>query len=146
MSEKPLNLSQLRFIAEYVKDGNAKRAAIAAGYAEKSAKSIGYSLLQVPAVQDAVEATRKEVQVQAVYNLAESMREAEEAMKFAKETENANAYVKAVELRSKLNGLLIERVDLRAQSGFHVNIIRRARALPDIPLVKSEEDDDDIWS
>jgi hypothetical protein len=37
------------------------------------------------------------------------MKEAGQAMEFAKETGNANAYVKAVELRAKLNGLLIDK-------------------------------------
>ena len=41
----PLNARQQRFIAEYLIDGNATRAAIAAGYSKKTARSIGQRLL-----------------------------------------------------------------------------------------------------
>ena len=40
------------------------------------------------------------------------MSEAKDTMQFARETENANAYCKAVELRAKLSGLLIDRVEV----------------------------------
>ena len=41
-----------------------------------------------------------------------AMGEAKDAMDFAYKTDNASAYVKAVELRSKLSGLLIDRVEV----------------------------------
>lgn len=56
-----------------------------------------------------------------VHNLEKAMAEAEEAMRFAKETENANAYVKAVEHRAKLNGLLVDRQEVK-QVGFTIQI------------------------
>lgn len=46
------------------------------------------------------------------YSVAASMDEALEGMSFARETNNAGAYVKAVELRAKLSGLLIDKVEV----------------------------------
>ena len=48
----------------------------------------------------------------AVYDLATAMREAEDVCAFAKLHKNAMAYCKGTELRAKLSGLLIERVEI----------------------------------
>jgi len=49
--KKPtLNDKQSRFIDEYLIDSNATRAAIAAGYSEKTARSTACKLLQVPEI------------------------------------------------------------------------------------------------
>lgn len=42
------------FIAEYLKDFNAGRSAVAAGYSEKRGRKTGYDLLQKPRIQHAV--------------------------------------------------------------------------------------------
>lgn len=145
---KPLNPRQMKFVTEYMKDANGARAAIAAGYSEKTARGAAYHLLhEAPAVIDAIDKARKAVQAKAQYNLQSAMDEAQEAIVFARETENANAYVKAVELRSKLNGLLVEKVDVR-QSG--LNIIIEGFTSPAIPTtfrpVNEEDDDVDPFS
>lgn len=48
----------------------------------------------------------------AIYGLVEAMKEAEDAAAFAKLHKNPMANVKACELRAKLSGLLIERVEV----------------------------------
>jgi len=48
----------------------------------------------------------------AVYDLATAMREAEDVCAFAKLHKNAMAYGKGTELRAKLSGLLIDRVEI----------------------------------
>jgi hypothetical protein len=48
----------------------------------------------------------------AVYGLVEAMKEAEDAAAFAKANKNSMALMKACELRAKLSGLLIERVEV----------------------------------
>jgi phage terminase small subunit len=156
MPQKPLNPAHAKFVAEYLKDGNASRAAEAIGYSPKNPRQGGYKLLQLPEIQAAIDETRKKIQAKAGYNLERAMTEAEEAIEFARQTDNANAYVKAVELRSKLNGLLVEKVDVR-QSGFVLNIAafgQPAQALPapegppaiDVtPTREPESDDDAIW-
>ncbi len=50
---------QERFVREYIRIGNAKRAATLAGFSPRSAKQIGYTLLQKPEVQQALEALRE---------------------------------------------------------------------------------------
>lgn len=50
-----LTLKQRLFIAEYLIDGNASRAAIAAGYSEKTAGSIGHENLQKPEIASEIE-------------------------------------------------------------------------------------------
>ncbi len=54
-----LTTQQRRFVAEYLKDGNATQAAIRAGYSKKSAEQIGYQLLQKTTVAHAVAQQQK---------------------------------------------------------------------------------------
>jgi phage terminase small subunit len=54
MKSKPLTLKQARFVAEYEKHGNAKQAALDAGFSAVSAHSIGHNLLQHPLVKKAL--------------------------------------------------------------------------------------------
>lgn len=118
-----LTPKQQLFIAEYLKDNNGARAAEAAGYSKQNARSQAYQLLNhQPAVITALEEERKKLQVATQYNAERAMAEAEDAMTFALQTENANAYVKAVELRAKLTGLMIERHDVRQAGSFQIQI------------------------
>ncbi|ENR8861005.1 terminase small subunit [Enterobacter hormaechei] len=54
-----LTAQQRRFVAEYLKDGNATQAAIRAGYSKKSAEQIGYQLLQKTSVAQAIAQQQK---------------------------------------------------------------------------------------
>jgi phage terminase small subunit len=58
--QKPLTARQQRFVDEYMVDGNARRAAAAAGYSPASAKGLGYQQLQVPAVKAEIEARQRQ--------------------------------------------------------------------------------------
>lgn len=49
-----LTAKQERFVAEYLVDGNATRAAIAAGYSERTAARIGSELLTNPRIKAAI--------------------------------------------------------------------------------------------
>lgn len=109
-----------RFAAEWVKTGNATIAALACGYSPKSARQIGSKLLKDPLVRAEVDRLRAEVREQGKYNLEKAMKECEDAMAFAKRTDNATALVRAVELRSKLSGLLDLKIDVKATSGFQI--------------------------
>lgn len=55
-----LTLKQSRFIDEYLVDGNATRAAIAAGYSKKTGAKIGSENLQKPEIIDEIERRRAE--------------------------------------------------------------------------------------
>ncbi|WP_448684234.1 terminase small subunit [Enterobacter cloacae] len=54
-----LTAQQRRFVAEYLKDGNATQAAVRAGYSKKSAEQIGYQLLQKTSVAHAIAQQQK---------------------------------------------------------------------------------------
>jgi hypothetical protein len=54
-----LTAQQRLFVAEYLKDNNATRAAIRAGYSKKSAEQIGYQLLHKTSVAQAIERQQK---------------------------------------------------------------------------------------
>ena len=60
-AKKKLTAQQELFIAAYVKRPNATRAAIAAGYSEASAHTIGWEQLQIPDVQAEVQARLKRI-------------------------------------------------------------------------------------
>lgn len=107
-----------------MKDGNGTRAAIAAGYSPKQASSLAKKFIRTdkaPLIQEAIKEIRTKAIDGGVYNLKSAMAECDEGIAFAKETGNANAYAKLLELRSKLNGLLVEKHDVR-MSGFTLNI------------------------
>lgn len=112
------------FAAELARHGNKTAAAQAimpdATYGK--AKVTGHRLSQQPEVKKILAETRLAIVEKVKYTAIEAMREAEESIKFARETENASAMVKAVELRSKLMGLLVDKIDLRASVGFKVAI------------------------
>jgi len=55
----PLNERRQRFVAEYLKDPNAKQAAIRAGYSERTAEQQGSRLLGFVEVQEAIDKGRK---------------------------------------------------------------------------------------
>jgi len=116
---KQLSPKQAEFVAAYLKHGNAIQAARECGYSPTYAGS----LILVPAVAAALADARNQVAIKGEYNLAAAMKEAEDAMVFARAANQANAYVKAVELRAKLQGLLIERVDQRQVGGFQIRIL-----------------------
>jgi hypothetical protein len=104
-----------RLYVENVARGlDSRAAARAAGYSESFSRVAVHRLGKNPAVAAAIEAIRAEGRKMAVYDLAAAMREADEVCAFAKLHKNAMAYMKATELRAKLSGLLIDRVEIAA--------------------------------
>ncbi|MEO8564987.1 MAG: terminase small subunit, partial [Betaproteobacteria bacterium] len=101
----------------------ATQAAISAGYSPNRANSSAHRLLRDARIKAAVDAIRAEVAERAGYTVERCMTELEKGMNFALSTENASAYVRAVELRAKLAGILVDKVDLRAAIGvFQINV------------------------
>jgi len=84
-------------------------AALRAGYANKTS---AYKADKNPAVREHISAIQRLAQVKTAYTVEMSMQEAFDTMEFAREKGNPMAYCKAVELRAKLSGLLIERVEV----------------------------------
>lgn len=62
-----------------------------------------------------IEEAQKSVQLAANYNAQVAIEEAQRGIEFAIATNNANAYAKFVELKMKMSGLLVEKIDVRGQ-------------------------------
>lgn len=60
-----LNIQQAKFLKEYLKHGNATRAAISAGYSEDSAAQIGSQLLRNVEIKSAVEKSLTKMEITA---------------------------------------------------------------------------------
>jgi phage terminase small subunit len=104
------------FAHEYFRTGNAPAAAKKIGMHPAS----GTRFLKDPRVQAQLVPLREKVMNELSYTLKSAMIEAQEAIDFAMKTDNANAYVKAVELRAKLNGLLVDKLDIKSQTAFYI--------------------------
>jgi hypothetical protein len=116
--KKQISPKQLEWISAYIQLDSVKKAAQAVGVKEETAKQWKRGALVKAELEKAREKVRKKVG----YTLESGMREAEAAKQFAIKKGNANAYVKAVELKLKLNGLLIEKHDHRMVANFSISV------------------------
>lgn len=116
--QNDLDPTRLQFIAAFIRLGEVNKACREAGIATGT----GSKYLKEPAIQKLLAESRDRIMAEAEYTTAKAMQEADDAIAFARSTENANAYVKAVELRAKLSGLLIEKIDVRQATGFQIRI------------------------
>lgn len=110
-------------------------AALLAGY---NSKTGAYRAERNPLVNGYLSEVRRNAAVRAGYVVATAMDEARDAMGFARETENATAYVKAVELRAKLSGLLIEKHEVLTVSLKEALDLAKQRAQSRLQLVSTD--------
>lgn len=73
-------------------------------------------LMKNGAVRGRVDELRKPVVEKVQYGLERAMKEAAEAFEVSKAKENGGAMVAAVTLRAKLNGLLVDRKEIKVSS------------------------------
>ena len=116
---RPLNHRLEKYIQAVAGGVSSTEAALEAGYSRSYALVAGRRLNRDPLVRAAIAAIQAEGRTVAAYNLAAAMEEAQRVIEYAKQHNNAMAYFKAVELRARLSGLLVDRiqvekVDLRA--------------------------------
>ncbi len=112
---------------------------------DSSARSGAYRLMhKVEHVVAEIAKRKKELRIKADYDFDKAMEELGKAMNFAKSTKNATALVRAIELRSKLSGLVIDRVDQRKVEGYtlHISGIDDEK----LPVIDLTKDEDDIYS
>lgn len=114
--ERNLTKRQAIFVANIIAGKSQVQSAVAAGSKEVSANKAAARYMQNPIVRKAIEEDREKARERGIYNLERAMQEAQDAMNFAYATDNATAYIKAVEHRSKLNGLLIERQHVKVET------------------------------
>lgn len=143
-----LRTKHAKFVEHYLKTGNGAQSAKIAGYSEKNAAQRASILLKSPQIQLALKEARAGSIVASSYSLDVAMKETDDCIEFARATKNANAMIKAIELKTKLNGLLIEKHEVK-QAGFIINIT----GIDDIPKLQEakrpdftaiEGDDDSI--
>ena len=110
--DEQLTDKQRRYVENIARGLDSRTAAKSAGYSDSFSKVAAHRLGKKPAVAQAVERIRAEGMKIAVYDLATAMAEAEAVCAFAKLHKNAMAYCKGTELRAKLSGLLIDRIEV----------------------------------
>src|ERR1044071_3950619 len=110
--EDTLTDKQRRFVDLYAGGMDKVHAARAAGYQGSGANKAGSRLMKNPIGRQAIESVQAQARTVAVYDLATALKEAEDVCAFAKLHKNAMAYCKGTELRAKLSGLLIDRVEI----------------------------------
>ena len=93
-----------RFIGEYLRTGNASQAARSAGFAARS----GASLLETPPIKLEIEKRRAQgaTETPGKGDLESLIGEADEAIRIAKEANNAAGVVAAIQLKARLLGVL----------------------------------------
>lgn len=115
-----------RFVAEYLACGSGTKAAVSAGFSEKSAAQTASRLLREPAVVEAIAAGRAKVlgklEVKAENVLAE-------LAKVAFDEEVSPIKVRALELLGKHLQLFVEKIDLKVDAMTPEERAARAAAL-----------------
>ena len=117
---KKLGPRHYLFIKEYLSGKNETTAAKLAGFSAKS--KAGTYLLKHPLIIAELEKATTEIRELTKFGAQKAMVELNECIEFAESTHNATARVKAVELKMKLSGLLVERIDQRQVGSFQINI------------------------
>lgn len=153
---RPLNERQLKWVERYLAHGDGPRAAVEAGYSKNSCMSASRDLKADPRIKKILDKARARAEEKAVgkasYNYEVAMAEALECLEFAKSTKNAAAMVKAAELRSKLSGLLIDKIDLSQNVNFRIviggisdqpKLVTEAAAQTIAGAVENKEGEDD---
>lgn len=119
-----MSLKQERFVAAYLKNGGqAKAAAIEAGYSQKCAAVLGARLINHNEdVKRAVSIVRKEIQEAAKYDTKAALEEADRLMNEARTEKQYSAVASIYQTKNKIAGNIIDKHDIRAAVSFQINI------------------------
>jgi phage terminase small subunit len=120
-----LNDRQKRFVAEYLVDLNATKAAIRAGYSENTSYSIAHELLKKPEIQDAL-AEEEKARSKRLHMSADRVEEELANIALSDETP-VGVRVKALELLGKRHALFTDKVQHDSSGDIHIRMI----GLPD---------------
>lgn len=88
-------------------------AAIQAGFNQYTAQKAKIRIEGIPEVKKLIELAHVTAQIEGQYGLKEAVSEVDRAITFAYEQENPNAIAKLLEHKSKLYGLLVEKIDVK---------------------------------
>ena len=112
-----LSARHQKFVAAYLSHGKGKQAAIEAGFSPVSAATRAWRLLhESPEIMAVVEMARNTLAEQCVYTVERAMAELDIAIARASEANQINAMVKAIECKSRLHGLLIDRQQVEVET------------------------------
>lgn len=114
---EPLRFKARDFVANFHTAGRvATEAARRAGYSPKTAKAIAHKIMKRPDVQKAIHDIDALMAKATAFTFDDLSRELREASAFARETGNASALMKGIELLGKHHGHLTDRVDVRSDN------------------------------
>jgi phage terminase small subunit len=117
-----LTRRQALFVAAVLKGTPGTQAAIEAGYSRKCAGDAANRLTnEVPAVREALKAGQELVRAEAQVTAVTMIHQADEDRQFAMENRNPMAAVKSSELKAKLAGLLIDKIESKSM-GVVINV------------------------
>lgn len=129
MARRQLTTKQRAFIAAYQTGISATQAVIQAGYSAHSARHIAHQLTNDnKLVRAELDKVADKLAEATDYNGQRCMAELDKAIAFAIETKQPNAYVKAIELRARLAGLLRDKLDVTIERADMAEALAAARA------------------
>ena len=111
MKSRPLTHRRETYIRLRANGLPSREAALQAGFSKSYSKVAATRLGKLPAVKAAVDEVQMEGRKMASYDLATALTDCDRAAEFARKNKNSMALVKSNELKAKLAGLLIERVE-----------------------------------
>lgn len=99
-----------RIVQRIVRGEEWRAAAKAEGCSASYAAVLRTRMMKNHAVRSALESIQREARTVAVYGVVEAMAQTQKGIDLAEKNGNAMAYIKGCELRSKLSGLLVDRI------------------------------------
>jgi hypothetical protein len=125
-----LNEMQRQFASNYAASFNGAQAAIAAGYAKKSAEVQAYRLLRNDKVQAYLRSLRKEVRDKGLYSLEEYIADLKSAADLGRDLGQSATVVRAVEALAKAVGVQgSDKLQVDGQLNHRVEIVVSDQAL-----------------
>ena len=126
-----LTPKQQRFIAEYLVDGNATRAAKAAGYAERAAYRTGADLLAHPVIRPAIDKALKAQEKRTLITADANLVAIERLADKAESAKEYGAAIRARELIGKHYRSFIDKVELTGKQDGPVEFTEVRRTVVD---------------
>lgn len=113
---------QQAFVEQFLKSGDGKAAAIAVGYKISDAASNASRILRLPKVKKMLDQARAKSIAHASYNLETAHAEMSRLLEISVNLRQMTAASRFAELKAKLHGLLVEKVDHRMLVPVSINI------------------------
>lgn len=112
MGNKPLTSRQASFVNHYLSGQSAAEAARKAGYRVAYADKAAKSILKHPSVAAAIHEAQQQLRGKTMFDVEQAVVECDTMIAFAQSKNNAMAAAKLLELKCKLHGLLVEKLEV----------------------------------